>query len=363
MSTYAIRKATPDDSPALLKLLAATAQQGSIRLTFERAPDYFHAAAVSTEKPEIWVMDKAGEGIIGTFSIGQRRVFINGQPQQVRYGSDLRIHPDHQGGRTLFRLFGCYREQMQNDWMQTVILEENQASLSTVGSGRNILPHYIPAGHFTTRLISLRRKEKRPPCSAVKRATSADLADMQAFFLQQAGQKQFYPVYDFSRIGTEDPYYRHLALRDFFILREQGAITGIAALWDQKGFKQTRVSGYSRSLGVLRPFYNSITLLTGHLPLPPVNSVNSYLALHCVLVKDNQPQRFSRLLRSIRHALNGSDVQAIACGFDRRDPLLKVAQQYPGYALHSRHFIATYQPQETAGLDLSRLQYPEICRL
>ncbi|WP_430460929.1 hypothetical protein ACQUQU_17145 [Thalassolituus sp. LLYu03] len=362
MSAYAIREARPEDSPALLKLLAATAQQGSIRLTFERAPDYFHAAAISTEEPEIWVMDKAGDGIIGTFSIGKRRVFINGQPEQVRYGSDLRIHPDHQGGRTLFRLFGRYRERMHNDWMQTVILDENEASLATVGSGRSILPQYIPAGHFTTWLISLRRRE-RHPCSAVRRATAADVADMQAFFIQQAGQKQFFPYYDFSRIGTEDPYYRHLALRDFFILREHGVITGIAALWDQKGFKQTRVTGYSRSLRLLRPLVNGITRLTGHLPLPAVNSVSSYLALHCVLVKDNQPRRFARLLRTIRHALNDSGVQAIACGFDRRDPLLNVARQYPGHALHSRHFIATYHPENTASLDLARLQYPEICRL
>lgn len=363
MSTYAIRPASAQDSPALLQLLAATAQQGSIRLTFERAPDYFHAAAVSTEQPEIWVMDKAGDGIIGTFSIGQRRVFINGQPTSVRYGSDLRIHPDFQGGRTLYRLFGRYRERMQDNWMQTVILDENEASLTTVGSGRNILPQYIPAGHFTTWLISMRRGEKQGPDAHVQRAGVQDIAEMQAFFDREAASKQFYPCYDFSRIGTENPYYRHLAMRDFFILREHGAITGIAALWDQKGFKQTRIAGYSPLLNWLRPFYNALTRVTGHLPLPPVNGVNDYLALHCVVVKDNQPRRFARLLRSIRHALKDTQVQAIACGFDSRDPLLKVALRYPGHRLQSRHFIATYQPDSIRTLDLARLQYPEICRL
>ena len=145
-----------------------------------------------------------------------------------------------------------------------------------------------------------------------------------------------------------------------FILRENDAITGLASLWDQKPFKQTRVSGYAPLLRWLRPVYNGVSWFSGHLPLPAINSDNSYLMLHGVVVKDNQPQRFARLLRTIRYAAAGG--QAIACGFDSRDPLLAVARKHPGYALKSRHFIATYQPQQLGSLDLNRLQYPEVSR-
>lgn len=362
MSGYVIREATPADSPALLQLLAATPQDGSIRLTFERQPDYFHAAGISTEQPEIWVMDKAGHGLVGTFSIGRRKVFINGQPTSVRYGSDLRIHPDFQGGRTLFRLFSQYRRQMQDGWMQTVILDDNQTSLNTVGSGRNILPQYIPAGSFTTWLLSLRRPARNPADPQVSPATAADIPALQAFFDREAAHKQFYPCYDFARIGSADPYYRNTRLEDVFILREQGEITGLASLWDQKPFKQTRVSGYAPLLRWLRPLYNGVSWFSGHLPLPAVNSDNRYLMLHAVVVKDNQPQRFARLLRSVRYAAQNRTAHAIACGFDSRDPLLAVARKHPGYALKSRHFIATYQPRQLGALDLNRLQYPEISR-
>ncbi|MCD8522389.1 MAG: hypothetical protein LRY72_09030 [Saccharospirillaceae bacterium] len=363
MSSYCIRPASTEDSPALLRLLAATAQQGSIRLTFERHPDYFYAAAVSNEQPDIWVMEKPGHGIIATFSIGQRRVFINGQPTTVRYGSDLRIHPDFQGGRTLYRLFGTYRQQMQHEWMQTVILDENRASLSTVGSGRNSLPHYLPAGMFTTCLISLRRKKTIANDPLIHPAGTDDIEEMQAFFDREAASKQFYPCYDFSRIGSDDPYYRNIKICDFFILREQGEITALAGLWDQKDFKQTRISGYTPLLRHVRLLYNSLTRLTGHLALPAINSLNHYLMLHSVVVKQNDPQRFARLLKTIRKAAQERNAQALACGFDNRDPLLQVARSYRGHALKSRNFIATYQPKLVQQLDLSRLQYPEISRL
>lgn len=363
MSAFRIRPATPDDSDGLLQLLSKTAQQGRIRLTFERQPNYFHAAAVSTEQPDIWVMDKPDRGIIGTFSIGQRRVFINGQPRSVRYGSDLRIHPDFQGGRTLFRLTKHYRECMLNHWMQTVILEENKASMSTVGSGRALLPQYISTGPLTTWLISLRHKTTAPFDPQIVRASASTVPEMQRFFNTEAAQKQFYPCYDFSRIGGDDPYYRDIQLNQFFLLYEQGELTAMAGLWNQKAFKQTRVSGYAPLLKAVRPFYNGLTRFTGHLPLPKPGTLSSYLMLHSVVIKDNDTQRFDRLLRHIRHAVEDSGATAIACGFDSNDPLLSVAQQHRGHALHSRHFIATYQPDLLPPLDPMRLQYPEISRL
>lgn len=363
MSEYTIRPARAGDSRGLLNLLSSTAQEGAVRLTFEREPDYFHAASVSTSSPEIWVMDHQHAGIVGTFSIGKRAVFVNGEKTEVRYGSDLRIHPAFQRGRALFRMFGQYRESMQNDWMQTVILDDNKASMNTVGSGRNILPQYVPAGHFTTRLISNRKRTALRTSRAVRRADVNDISAMQAFFDREAANKQFYPCYDFSLIGSDDPYYRDQSLQDFFILEEKGEITGIAALWNQKSFKQTRVSGYSGSLKYLRPVYNASTRFTGMLPLPAVNAVNRYLTLHSVVVKNNRPARFSKLLNTIRRIARRYDVDGIACGFDSRDPLLKVLQRCPGHTLTSQHFLATYQPEAIADINLSTLVYPEISRL
>jgi len=82
-----------------------------------------------------------------------------------------------------------------------------------------------------------------------------------------------------------------------------------------------------------------------------------------VVVKNNDPGRFARLLRTLRKTAQQRNALALACGFDSRDPLLKIVRRHPGHALKSRNFIATYQPELVQKLDLTRLQYPEISRL
>ena len=134
---FEIRMAEPRDSAALIKLIDQTPQDGQVRLNFERNPDFFYATHVTTTAPEIWVMiDIKNNVLLASFSIGTREVFVNGKARVTRYGNDLRIHKDYRGGRTLISLFKKYREVMQNEWMQTVILDDNKAYINSVGSGR-----------------------------------------------------------------------------------------------------------------------------------------------------------------------------------------------------------------------------------
>ena len=51
-------------------------------------------------------------------------------------------------------------------------------------------------------MIELHRREKHVINLNNRRATSADIPTMQAFFDANALKKQFYPCYDFSRVET-----------------------------------------------------------------------------------------------------------------------------------------------------------------
>ena len=364
---YVIRQAEAKDSTALLSLLAATAQQGSIQLAFERAPDYFHAAAVSTQETDVWVMEDHDDGIIATFSIGHRPVYIDGEIQNVRYGSDLRIHPNFQKGRTLYRLFSQYRKLIQQSWMQTVILEENRASIESVSSGRSILPQYLPIGNFVTHMISLTKgpsKLKKTDLShTFRQANIEDSERLQKFFHNEASKKQFFPAIDFSKIESDDAYYRGINIHDFYILEQDNEIVAMTAVWDQKSFKQTRVKGYTSIFKWLRPLYNITMQLTGGLKLPPINGESRYKTLYATVIKGNDPSIFSLLLAHLRRSLLTEDLDALACGFDHRDPLLKVALACPGHSIKSRHYIATYHPENLTDFNQDILQYPEIARL
>jgi len=365
---YVIRPTVPEDSQALLDLLSDTPQEGSIQLNFERQPNYFYATYIGTSDPDLWVMEDTQEKIIvGAFSIGKRNVFINGVPQAVRYASDLRIHRSQQGGRALYRMFKHYKEQTKDEWMQTVILEENKASMDTVSSGRTVLPTYYPAGRYRTNMIDLRRTEKRKIKHYVRRATADDVVIMQAFFDKEARKKQFYPCYDFSLIGTDNDYYRDIRLSDFFLAFESNGdrqnLIGMTGLWDQKNFKQTRIAGYANGMQYIRPFYNFYTKIFGGLSLPPAGALTSYLYLHSTVIANNETETFADLVAFARRELKNTRYDALVFGFDVNDPLHAVADKYKKVELFSRHFLTSYGEDPASELDSDRIMYLETSRL
>ncbi len=362
---FVLRPTQESDSPGLMELLADTPQEGRILLNFERQPNYFWATWVGTSAPDLWVMEDTEQNrFAGAFSMGHRDVFVNGERQSVRYGSDLRVHRDYQGGRALLRLIKKAAEVIGDDFYQTVILKDNAASMNTIGSGRlKVQPKYYPAGEHRTNMIELRQREKRKVGSQVRRATADDIATMQAFFDANAGKKQFYPCYDFSRIGSDDAYYRDIRLEDFFLAFNEGELVGMTGLWDQKKFKQTRIAGYSKALQIARPFYNAWVKVFGGLSLPAAGSLTSYTYMHATVVKENNPELLADLIASIRRELYSGPYDALVVGFDSRDPLHKATDPYKKEILYSCHFMAGFGDDPMDELGRDKLMYLETARL
>ncbi|MFT6030017.1 MAG: hypothetical protein ACI8O8_001760 [Oleiphilaceae bacterium] len=361
---FEIRPAQATDSAALMALIDQTPQTGKVHLNFERSPDFFHATHVTTTEPDVWIMlDHHASRLAGSFSIGKREVYVAGQKRLTRYGNDLRIHQDYQGGRTLLRLFKKYRELMQDEWMQTVILDENKASINTVGSGRLSLPTYHKAGQFLTHMIDLKKKQHRITHHSIRRACATDSDAMQAFFDRYASDKEFYPCYDFSKIGSESPYYRGLNLSDFFLAYQDELLVGVCGVWDQKAFKQTRFVAYQGNMKALRHLNNLSSKLFGGLQLPKAGSVSNYLSLHSILCKDNSVAIFTDLLNCILNNYEETQYEALIFGFDKRDPLHDARQGLKGYQLLSNHYLASYGADPAEDFDKNRLFYLEPCRL
>lgn len=375
---YEIRPATYNDTTSLQELINNTPQPGNITINFERYPDFFHGSHVVNTQPDIWVMlDTQEKCLAGVFSIGSREVYVNGERKRVRYGNDLRIHPDYQGGRALFRLFKKYQDIMKDEWMQTVILSENENSLATVGSGRAGLPSYYEYGELKTNMVYLSRPKKKKKTEAIesgihiRRATEADVDAMQSFADEEAKKRQFYPHYDFSAVNQGNAYYRGLALSDYFLAFKGTRLVGITGIWDQKSFKQTRFLSYSGGMQVLRHVNNWQVKLLGGMTLPDAGDVLEYLVLHCILIEKNSVDVFRALFSEIHeffssNASRKSDKQkytALVCGLSADDPLNEVMKGYRKQVMSSRHFIASYSGDPRATFDTSRQFYLEAARL
>lgn len=363
--SYAIRRAVPEDNAAILGLIARTPQQGLLRLNFERDPDFHAGACVSCEDPDIWVAEHgtAPGRVVAVINIGSRAVYLNGSVCRLRYGHDLRIDPAHRGGMLLHRIFRRLRAQLlSGEWMQTVILDGNDVSLSTVGSGRAGMPTYYPHGVIETHLVFT--AGRRPRVSnglAVRRADDADIPCMQAFLDAEGPNRQFFPLYDLARLLAEDRYYAGLRPHNFLLAYDGDALVGIAGDWDQAAFKRTRVLEYPGALRWLRHGYNGWGAMTGGMRLPATGQCFHYRSLHTVLAKNNDPRIFRGLLD---HALAGNpDCEALACGFFDGDPMAEALGKYRRRTMRSRHFLVCYDGDPRAGIDGRLLPYVDVARL
>ena len=362
---FQIRRAVNEDSDALIALINDTPQEGSISLNFERSPNFFHATQATTTEPEVWLMEDTNEQrLAASFSIGKRYVYVNGEKTLTRYGNDLRIHQDYKGGRTLFRLFKKYRELMQDEWMQTVILEDNKASIDTVGSGRLSLPNYHQAGKLVTHMIALNQKVTSPT-HRIRKATSNDIHLLQEFFDLHAKKKQFYPCYDFSEINNNNPYYRNLNLNSYYLCFNDKELVGVSGIWDQKSFKQTRFLSYHGNMKILRHINNLMSKLFGGLNLPAPGSLGNYISLHSVLCKDNNPSVVKSLVSQIINDHRHLNYDALIIGFDQKDTLHEGLKNLKHHSLVSNHYLASYgeQPDILDKPCSPSLMYLEPCRL
>lgn len=355
------QRATPADSADILSLFRSTPQRGRVVLNFEREPDYFRGGHVICEDPEIHIAREKNGTLVMLYGLGWRTLYINGAPRAVRYAHDLRLAEQARGGRMILRMARYVADMIgPDDLMQTVILNENTDSLNSVASGRAGLPTYYPCGDIETSLI-FRIHSPRENDLEIRQAGVADLQQMQQFHDRYAPLRQFYPRYEFSRVLEGHPYFHGLALQDYWLAFRGNELVGMAALWDQKSFKQTRVIAYPAGLSGLRHLWNLWARIFGGLHLPAAGGTMRYLMLHSVLVRDNDPAVLRALLAKMS-AYAASRQAAISAGFFLDDPLRQAVQKCRRQILRSRHYLIGYHNDPRQQLD-ERPGYIELARL
>ena len=362
-----VRKASNADMDGLRALVKDAAQDGAIKISYEREPDYFTATRVPTTDAQVYVLeDTHSNHIAGAFCLGHRPAFVNGEVQRVWYGNELRIHSEYRGGIALHRLFRHFRKALGDHWMQTIIMGDNQASLSSVASGRAGLPVYYPAGETISCLMSVRQRLQHNSTYQVRRAARRDLPDIQALYNREAARKQLAPAYDFSRLGSEDTYYHGLNLHDVFLAFDGAKLKGIAGLWDQTSFKQSRIVKYAPALRISRPAINFVSKLNGGLQLPAEGAISHYAYLHNAVTDGNDPlplrALLSTILKECRQNCTGK-VDAIVTGFDANDPLLEALRGLKLRRMPAKQFLASYSGDPRTALNSNQLFYVEPSRM
>lgn len=346
MSTrYRIEAATPADDSALRALLRENPMGRRFRVAFEREPEFFAASRVQGEFHQIGVArDTAADTVIG---LGTRAVsagFFNGQPAPVGYLGDLRVRDSARGGTLLARGYRLLREWHTDGRAQlytTVIFADNAAALTTIATGRADLPRYHDLGavHCPGALLRRRKPAIDARCEII-RGNDALLPEILACLNRNNARRQFAPQHraEFFAPGGR---WRDFRVSDFYVARRDGRVIGVVGKWDQRAFKQTRITGYG---GALR--WLAATPLRCAFGLPRAGDRLPFFHACFIAIDDDDLPVFRALLRRLYNDAVGSGCAYFILGLHERDPLRAALDDYALMAFHARLFAVTFADGE-----------------
>src|SRR5687768_11598369 len=118
MPLVEFRLATAEDDADLRHLLRVNSLPGEIHLSYEREPSYWAAAGIEGPIHKTMIVRSKEGRAVGMGSRSVRLLFVNGEPTEVGYMSQMRVDPTFAWGASLPKVliqgWRFYR-QMQED--------------------------------------------------------------------------------------------------------------------------------------------------------------------------------------------------------------------------------------------------------
>ena len=351
------------DDAEIRRLLCENPMPGRISLSFEREPNYFADAKLSGEIKQT-IVARDGERVVCVGSCTIRRRFVNGQPARVGYLGGLRLDAGHSGRFDILRQGYEFFHQLQTDtpadFYFTSIAGDNARARSILERGLPGMPSYEFIGEFVTVLLPAQPGHPAPDLVENRNPPAEQIVTL---LNNHNSERQFAPCW------TEDEVTAlrslGLNLNDFKFVADSGRIDALAALWDQRVFKQTIVRDYSLSLLRARPVLNLAARFTGGTRLPAIGDVlrNAYVS-HLTL-NPNKPDLLPRLIVELRRVAAQRKIELLTLGFAANDPRLAVMRRnFRGREYHSRLYVVRWPDCGGAARELDqRVMAPEVALL
>jgi len=358
MAKVDIRLADRSDDADLRRFVREADMEGRIRMSFPREPSYFDALEVEGREAEVVIARERESGaLVGMGTGAAKPVYLNGEPRPLGYLSGLRVAPDYRNGLLLVRLYRMAKERHDEHHVPmslTTIVEDNTKAIEVLTSGKCGLPIYADRGSFLTMAVRLKRRNPFARSSGirVRRATADDTGAVASFLNREGARRQFFPVYEERDFASPTGLLRGLSIEDVFLAFEGGALVGTVAAWDQRGFRQSRITGYGGALRRGRRLYNVYARLAGYPSLPGPGSILDHFFVALVAIKDDGVPVLSTLLAEVFDAMNASGTSFFTIGFHERDPLSEAMRGVRHFDYTTRLFVAHW---EGARADLERL--------
>jgi hypothetical protein len=326
MTTF--RLATEADDPVIRSLLRDNAMPTWVDMAIEREPSFFAGKDLFGDD---WAVIAEEEGnVVGMYAASILPVHVDGRPERLGYLSGLRVNPGYR--RRIHHLRDGYASIPRLapvtgslPWWFTVVASENATARRLLESGVPGLPAYHLQGEYVTFAIASSRGKRR---NLWHRAVEADVAHIVTFYNAQAARYQCSPVLSADVI-------RRIGVDRFYLCED-----GVAALWDQRAFKQIVARRYRRPLRGLLRLYNLYARLFRRIPLPREGGALDQTFIAFLALSDAAQSNSRALLEDL---LSHCETPAASIGLHASHPLVGVIENLKPLPYPARVYAVTFE--------------------
>jgi len=286
--------------------------QSHVEMTMEREPSFFAGKSIFGRDWAVIAEDK-GE-VIGMYTASVMPVHLNGTPTQLGYLGGLRVNPHHR------RRIRYLREGYASigrfapagvPWWFTVVAAENEGARRLLEAGVPGLPPYHPQGDYVTFALPVSRGKRR---GLWQRATAEEIVPL---YNKAAANFQYSPVLD-SAIAQQLACFK--------------AGDAVAALWDQRAFKQIVARRYRTP--ALIPLYNAYARIARRIPLPREGGALDQTFIAFL----SMPPDYALLQDLLSHC----ETPAASLGVHANSPLIPVIERFKPVRYPARIYAVTF---------------------
>lgn len=363
-----IRSAEPADDSQLVALYAEQIRWNYLQLSMQRQPSYLAVSHLQYNRSEtkVIVLEKHPEQVLGMLNIGWKYCYINEKPDVIRYISDLKIHPNYRGKHLFAFLIEYLKETLATDSMvQTVVLSRYHKLQHILYEPRLNFPAAFPYDIVDIYSISQIPQQKNFEQYHFEVLSKAQIPDLHKFRDRLKAEFNFLPTYDFNvLLEGNSAFWKNMHARDFYVVYNSvNQIVGFYGLWDQQAFKQMYISSSHQFYRYIRPFYNMLAMLKGHMTLPALNQPLNYMMLDSALCAVQDIEVYGCMLYHALHQARLRKKNAISLALANDDPRAKVLKRGRYLHIQAQHSLHSFQTNPETLLDGSKMSYFELSRL
>ena len=352
--------ATPNDDAEIRRLLRENPMPGRISLSLEREPNFF-ADANQPEETKVTIIARDGSRVACVGSCTIRPRFINGAPRRVGYLGGLRLDARQAGRfevlRRGYEFFHELQAAMPAEYYFTSIAADNGRARTFLERGLPGMPCYEFIGDYVTMVISADRRHSMRTTGPACIPSEAQLTTL---LNANNCRHQLAPCWSEGELAGLQTL--GLGREDFRFAVERECLAGSAALWDQRGFKQTVIRGYQSWLKHARPVLNFSARFTRGIELPAVGKTLSNAFVSHVALEPDRPGILTELIESLRRVAACRGIKLLTLGFAANDPRLTwLRRNFRGREYRSRLYLVRWPEFGGTAQDLDgRILAPEV---